>query len=373
MHVLVYWLIFAAFAVGAFSYASNISKLGTAPVSGPAAEIVSRRSAVLVGAGLALVLLIGLRYRVGGDWANYQELFRRIAPQELSTVFAVFRQEPGYTLLNWVAARMGAGIWLVNLVCAIPFTYGLVLLCRQQPNPWLALLIATPFLIIVVAMGYTRQAAAMGFFLIGLASLIDERPSIRFIAWTLAGTFFHRTVLAFIPIMLISSAKNKFVSYTLVLVSLIVAYFTVLPAAIDQYAPGYIRSQLSASGATVRVLMDVLPALIVLLSKGRFYWSLKEKQVWRTYAVLCLIAGAALPFIRSSVVVDRLAIYLIPIQIFAYSRIGYCFGLVRRGWLTWTTAVIVYSAAVQFVWLNYAVNAFAWVPYKNYLAAPERR
>jgi hypothetical protein len=71
-------------------------------------------------------------------------------------------------------------------------------------------------------------------------------------------------------------------------------------------------------------------------------------------------------------VVDRLAMYLIPMQIFVYSRIGYCFGLIRRGWLAWTTAVIVYSAAVLFVWLNYAVNAWAWLPYQNYLSTPDR-
>src|SRR5207302_10824097 len=146
----------------------------------------------------------------------------------------------------------------------------------------------------------------------------------------------------------------------------------VLPSAIDQYAPGYIRSQLSASGATIRVIMDVVPAAIVLLSGRKFYWSDEEKAVWRTFAILCLAAGAALPFINSSVVIDRLAIYLIPMQIFVYARIGYCFGLIRRGWLMWTSAVIFYSAAVLFVWLNYAVNAFAWVPYGNYLTAPQR-
>jgi hypothetical protein len=38
----------------------------------------------------------------------------------------------------------------------------------------------------------------------------------------------------------------------------------------------------------------------------------------------------------------------------------------------WTTGVILYSAAVQFTWLNYADNALAWLPYRNYLSAPEQ-
>jgi hypothetical protein len=370
--VLVYWLIFAAFAVGALSYASTISRSDIGPVSGAAAAARARRSVVLHAAAVALIILIGLRYRVGGDWANYLALFRRIIPQDLTGTFQGFHQEPGYLFLNWIAGQLGFGIWFVNLVCAFLFTLGLIALCRQQPNPWLALLVSTPFLITVVAMGYTRQAAAMGCFLVGLSRIIERKPATQFVVWTLFGALFHRTVLVFIPIMLVTSAKNKFLSNLFVLVAVIVGYFTVLPSAVDLYAPGYIKDQLSAAGAAVRVVMDVLPGAIVLASGRRFYWSDEERAVWRTFAILCLVAGAALPFIKSSVVVDRLAIYLIPMQIFAYSRIGYCFGLIRRGWLMWTAAVIVYSAAVQFVWLNYAVNAFAWLPYKNYITAPQR-
>jgi hypothetical protein len=109
---------------------------------------------------------------------------------------------------------------------------------------------------------------------------------------------------------------------------------------------------------------------LALVFARRFFWTVEERAVWRTYAILCLIAGAALPFIQSSAIIDRLAIYLIPMQIFVYARIGYAFGLVRRGWLMWTAGVILYSSAVLFVWLNYAVNAFAWLPYQNYLTQP---
>jgi hypothetical protein len=368
--VLIYWLIFAAFAVGAFSHAATISRFGLVPVSGSAAAMANRRSVILGAAGIALVVLIGLRYRVGGDWSNYVDLFRTIAPHDLSYAIETARQEPGYIFLNWLAARMGAGIWFVDLICAIPFTYGLMRLARQQPNPWLALLVATPFLITVVAMGYTRQAAALGCLMVGLATIVDRGVSWRFVGWVLAGTLFHRTALVFLPIMLIASTKNRVVSLTLVLLSLLLAYYTVLASGIDQYTRGYVREQLSAAGATVRVLMDVLPAVLVLLFGRRFFWTVEERAVWRTYAILCVLAGAALPFIHSSAIIDRLAIYLIPMQIFVYARLGYAFGLVRRGWLMWTTAVVVYSAAVLFVWLNYAVNAFAWLPYRNYLSQP---
>lgn len=321
----------------------------------------------MLAASVALIVIVGLRYRVGGDWSNYVSILRFQALQDLWPSLLNSRQEPGYTFVNWLAAWFGAGIWLVNVLCAIPFVFGLLRLCRQQPNPWLALLIATPFLIIVVGMGYTRQAAAVGCLMAGLAAIIDRKPHAHFIVWALAGACFHRTVLVFLPIMFIAIAKNKFVSLLLVILSVVIAYYTVLPGAFDVYRTGYLHDQYNAAGAAVRVLMDVVPAVLMLLARGRFYWSPEEKAVWRTYAILCLIAGISLPFIHSSVIVDRLAIYLIPVQIFVYSRVGYCFGLIKRGWLMWTTAVVCYSAAVLFTWLNYAVNSPAWLPYRNYL------
>ena len=170
--------------------------------------------------------------------------------------------------------------------------------------------------------------------------------------------------------MLIATTRNRLIAYSLVVLSLILAYYTVLPSSIDQYSRGYLREQLNAAGAQVRVLMDVVPATAVLLFGRKFFWTPEERAVWRTYAILCVIAAAALPFIKSTAIVDRLAIYLIPMQIFAYGRIGYAFGLTNRGWLMWTTGVILYSAAVLFVWVNYAVNSFAWVPYRTYLSQP---
>ena len=32
-----------------------------------------------------------------------------------------------------------------------------------------------------------------------------------------------------------------------------------------------------------------------------------------------------------------------------------------------TAALVLYSAAILFVWLNFAQHAFEWLPYNNYL------
>ena len=62
----------------------------------------------------------------------------------------------------------------------------------------------------------------------------------------------------------------------------------------------------------------------------------------------------------STTAVDRVALYVLPIQIAVLSRVPG--GLLSE--FTGKLAVIGYSLAVQFVWLNFAAHADYWVPYR---------
>jgi hypothetical protein len=61
----------------------------------------------------------------------------------------------------------------------------------------------------------------------------------------------------------------------------------------------------------------------------------------------------------SSAAVDRLALYIIPLQLAVMSRPRIVMVSERLG----TVLIIVYAAAVQFTWLTYAHHARFWVPY----------
>jgi hypothetical protein len=171
--VYVYWLLLAVFAIGAlgegrsaeaFALAnSQWRPYAPAPQSGPRPH-----GAALVIAALFAILIIGLRYRVGGDWDAYVELFNNA--RHMSFSGALNSGDPGFWALNWVAGHyVGNEVWVVNLTCAAVFGWGLFRLCSVQPRPWLAFAVAIPYLVIVVAMGYQRQAVALGFLMAGLA------------------------------------------------------------------------------------------------------------------------------------------------------------------------------------------------------------
>lgn len=359
-----YWLMFAFFALGAL--------LSQPPVPVPVPDAQGRGQAEpssmpLLFAALLLIVMIGLRYAVGGDWGHYLDAYKAASRENLFEAVSQARMEFGYTTLNWLVAQLGAGVWLVNLCCAALFTVGLVRLSRHHLNPWLPIVIATPYLVIVVAMGFTRQAAAIGALMLGMDELIRKKSIRMFVAYALIGAAFHKTVLIFLPVMLVTTTRHRFTAVALGGLAALVGYLLIVRGGADVYQAGYLRTTLDAAGARVRVLMNVVAAVVLLLSRDRMYATVEEKRIWRTFAYLALAAGAVLPLVHSSVIVDRLAMYLIPLQMFVFSRLTWSASKTSSSRLAVTSLVILYSAAVLFVWLNYAVNAQSWLPYRNYL------
>ena len=142
----------------------------------------------MVGLGFFLTLMIGLRVSVGGDWFSYLPYVDRFVGVPFAAIFLV--REPGYGLLNWIAANVGGSVYFVNTICGLVFSIGLLLFCRAQPRPWLALALAFPYLITVVAMGYSRQGVAITGMLALLALQRDRL--LQFLILIFLAATFHR-------------------------------------------------------------------------------------------------------------------------------------------------------------------------------------
>jgi hypothetical protein len=67
----------------------------------------------------------------------------------------------------------------------------------------------------------------------------------------------------------------------------------------------------------------------------------------------------------SSTGIDRLSLYLSPIQMLIYSSLPYVFG--RKNQALGMMFVIVYHGIVLYWWLNYANTSEAFIPYKSIL------
>lgn len=329
----------------------------------------ARRIAVstLLLLGLFLTLLIGLREQVGGDWLNYIPYIYRSIGLPFSEVF--LGTEPGYALLNWVGANIGGNVYFVNTVCGLLFSIGLLLFCRAQPRPWLALSLAFPYLITVVAMGYSRQGVAIGLEMLALLALQRDRP-LQFMAWIGLAATFHRTVLVLLilPASTLSGGLrfSQLIRLLLLAVAAYGLYSAVLAPNLDYYVDGYIEAEYQSQGALIRVALCLLPALAFLTNRRRFQLPPNTQRIWTLISLMAVVSAIGLATVASSTAVDRLALYLIPLQLFVGSRIPDA-QLLGIHPTSWNQLLIAFSFAVLIVWLLFAGHSSYWLPYRNLL------
>ncbi|WP_345967760.1 EpsG family protein, partial [Pseudothermotoga sp.] len=113
-----------------------------------------------------LLIFIGLRHEVGGDWFAYLRWYQNVESRGLSFSLESFiLSDWGYNFLNWLVSKLRLGIYGVNTACAFIFLLGLFSFLDYLGSDrdfYLGLLISYPYLIMVVANGYTRQSVAIG-------------------------------------------------------------------------------------------------------------------------------------------------------------------------------------------------------------------
>ena len=324
-------------------------------------------AATLLGLFLFLTLLIGLRNEVCGDWFNYFPYLDRSIGLPFTEIYQ--EDEPGYGLLNWIGANWGGDIYFVNTVCGLIFTFGLLQFCRAQPRPWLALTLAFPYLIAVVAMGYSRQGVAIGLEMLGLPALQRDQL-LRFLGWIALAATFHRTVLVLLilPTATLSPSLRFYQLFRLALLAVAAygLYSSILAQDLDYYRQGYLEVQYQSQGALIRVVLSLLRALVFLLFRRRFRLTPVSQRIWTLISVLAVVAAIGLFTVASSTAVDCLALYLIPLQLFLGSRIPdtRLLGLPPG---IWNQLLIAFSLVVLLVWLLFAGHSQYWLPYRNLL------
>jgi hypothetical protein len=310
-----------------------------------------------------LVLMIGLRHEVGGDWIAYIELLDSYTDNTTADKFRF--QDPAFVLFSKLATSTGTGVYLLNLLSAIFFSWGLVVFCRAQPRPWLTLVVAVPYLITVVAMGYTRQGVAIGIAMVAMVAL-GQGHSLRFFLWIFFAALFHKSAIILIPMAILASTKRRVFTLLWVVLAGLVLFAVLLQEATSVLIDGYIQAGYQSSGAAIRIAMNAVPAALLLIFRKRFELSDSQRSFWTWMALGAMILVALLIVSPSSTAVDRVALYWIPLQLFVFSRLPNALGKRDGKNAGWVYAVVGYSAAVHFVWLVYADTAFAWLPYKFY-------
>ena len=308
-----------------------------------------------------LTLVIGWRWDVGGDWFNY---FRYLNQSVGLTFEEILRKDdPAYWAANWLANEMGWGIQGVNAISGAIFSLGLVIFCRSLPRPWLALAVAMPYMVTVVAMGYTRQSVALGLAMIAFVALSRKRY-ILFGFWILAGATFHKSAVLLIPLAALTVTTNRYIVWPLIGVTGLIGWNVLLADAADGLVQNYIDSQMQSSGAFIRLAMNAVPAAMFLWFNKSFTMTQGEYKLWRLFSWISLGMFAAFFVTSFSTALDRMALYLIPLQLVVFSHLPDALGKFRGQNQALVAGVVGYYALVLFVWLNFATHSRRWLPYQ---------
>ncbi|MDO8591381.1 MAG: EpsG family protein [bacterium] len=309
-----------------------------------------------------LTLLIGLRFEVGVDWDNY--LVHLDAAMGVSFFDAIQGKDSAYSALNWLANEFGFGVWFVNLVCAILFVSGLVNFCKNLPKPWLALAIAAPYISIVFAMNYTRQAAAFGLLLFALVALQRSRL-LSFLLFIIVAGMFHKSAVLLIPLGLLIGSKNRIFLLFVIVFFAVVSFFIFLLETQNALIEQYISGEMGSDGAWVRVLMNALPSAVFLAMLKHFTLNPNQRRIYVALSVFSLLFIPLLMVSPSSTAVDRIALFLLPIQLYIFSHLP----ISVRPWRVSniaTLGILCIYASAMLVWFEFSPWSIYWLPYRFY-------
>ena len=345
-----YWIFFGFFALGAL-------------LARPDFRDPKPLGVLLLLGALITVLFVGLRYYVGADWPTYRQQFVDANDLTLIDLIAFHKGDAGFYTLMFLLRMMGLHYWALNIVCAAIFTWGLFRFARRLPNPWLAVTVAVPYLTIAIAMSATRQSTALGFVFLALVAYAERRTR-GFLGWSAAAVLFHTSAILTVPFAGLSFAKTKFQAI-LIVVAIGVLGWLVLGSPFQGYSMRYLNESVQSTGLIFRVGMSAVAAVLFLTTvRQRIGMAPHERSLWTNYSLFALAAMALAVAYPTSTALDRMLIYTFPLQILTLSLIP--FVSPKETPVLPILAIILYLSAILFVFLNFGVNAPAYIPYRMY-------
>jgi hypothetical protein len=167
--------------------------------------------------------------------------------------------------------------------------------------------------------------------------------------------------------MALASSKQRIWTFIWLGVIAFAAYFIFLADAVSTLIKHYVEESYQSQGTFIRLIMCVIPASILLIWPHRFKFPQNELSIWRWFAIISMGLFFLLFATDASTAIDRMALYILPLQLVVFSYLPEIFGEKGEIKQLIILLIILYYTAVLFVWLNFATHSYYWVPYKNIL------
>lgn len=317
-----------------------------------------------------LVLFIGFRHEVGGDWAQYIHNYRN------QTLFDFFnlsiRNDYLYKYISFVFYKFGLSYHFLNFFLSIFFVLSIYKFGQLQPSLALSFIISFPIIILIMGMGFDRQGIAFAFILFAMTAFIKEQK-INFLFFSFLAIFFHKSAIF---ILLLYPLINRYINiYEMIFICLTILFIIVLLRTDlinlynnyigeNLYSNAEESSQLVSKGAPYRIGLNLIASGIFLIFYKEISNNINEKKLF-LFLSICIFLIFLLSF-KYAVFSDRINYYFSAIQIIVFSRIPFLFSNKMTRVLI-ILSISLFYILILFVWLNYAEYAHAWLPYQNIL------
>lgn len=313
-----------------------------------------------------LTFMTGLRYEVGADWYNYLAIYDQFKYLDFSSALLV--TDTGYGLFNYISNRLSlTEIFLVNTLCSICFFICFYYFSKKFENYWLPLLISFPYLILVVSMGYTRQAVAISFVLMAIVYGLENNFKKHFFFVFLAFLFHKSAIIAFMfsPFFIFPNFfRNNFIFFCYVVFSFVfMSYVVYLSSSLTDNIYTEKSGDMSSAGAIFRISFHFFPMAFFLFYRKKIKIIFKSNYHFFDYMAFLILFSLmlAIPF---STLADRFNLYLIVFDIFIFSCLYSKLNYFDRQFMV--GSIIILNTIMLIIWFNFGAWSHAWIPYQNY-------
>jgi len=314
------------------------------------------------------VLFVGLRYEVGGDRFTYEMKHLQMRGADWHVLLET--DEPLSYFLFWTSENIGLGMLQTNVIAAIILMIGVFSIALKTPNPWLSIVSATPYFIIVFGMSGIRQSIAAAI-LLYMLSQWNQSGSISKSIWVVFASLFHNSAL-FGGLFVVYGLKKVTLWAKVALGGGIggIGYYLLqrseaTPAVFDKYYGRYVEDpeQVVSRGVYFHLAIIGIPAVLAFLYQSRIRKYVFSDQL----LTIGIFGGLALMALNpiSTTVVSRLTLYFYFVPMMVYPALVHIF--LKRDRHDVIILFILAHFAMLGIWLFFANNAHAFLPYQNWL------
>lgn len=305
-----------------------------------------------------LVLFVGFRYKVGGDWSGYLIHYLNLKVDNFSDLQ---QWDPGYVIIELLSKYLDLGIYGVNTICAILFFYGFNYFIKSlRINFSFALLISFPYLIMVVVNGYTRQGVAVGL-VMAMYGAIYKNDDAKALLFYIVSILFHKTAMVAGLIILL----NRKINFKLIFLFFIATFVFGL-IFLDQgiiMVKYYLINKMQSGGAFFRISLNVFAGALFMVFHKKWKKCFDDYDIVKYLSVVSFVVFVFTLISGATTVGDRVLLYFYPLQIIVFYRL---FILVKSKALYFIFLLLCYWG-VLLIWLHFATHRMFWIPYDNLL------